>query len=207
MLRGIHRIRGTVPYEAVFDGVYRLEACGVLTASSVSATNTVYKIETDLPVRDIYRTSRVDYQYYPQGDGGLEPGYKYTSTQSALSCVAADSTSSNTNIYTFRYATFTFTANVPAASGGYHNWEFTKTGVTKGSGIRFLAEKLGVAMESTMACGDSQNDLAMLEAVEVAVAMGNAKEEVKQIADFISKTNNESGVAYAIEQLVFGENQ
>ena len=92
-------------------------------------------------------------------------------------------------------------------SGGYHNWEFTKTGVTKGSGIRFLAEKLGVAMESTMACGDSQNDLAMLEAVEVAVAMGNAKEEVKQIADFISKTNNESGVAYAIEQLVFGENQ
>lgn len=115
----------TVPYEAVFDGVYRLEASGVLTASSVSATNTVYKIETDLPVRDIYRTSRVDYQYYPQGDGGLEPGYKFTSTQSALSCVATESTSSNTNIYTFRYATFTFTAKVPAASGGYHNWSVT----------------------------------------------------------------------------------
>ena len=56
-----------------------------------------------------------------------------------------------------------------------------------------------------MACGDSQNDLAMLEAVEVAVAMGNATPEVKQISDFISKSNNESGVAYAIEQLVFGE--
>ena len=90
--------------------------------------------------------------------------------------------------------------------GGYHNWEFTRRGVTKGSGIRFLAQKLGVDMKETMACGDSQNDLAMLEAVEMAVAMENATEEVKNICNFISKSNYESGVAYAIEQLVFGEN-
>ena len=89
-------------------------------------------------------------------------------------------------------------------SGGYHNWEFTRTGVTKGSGIQFLAKELGVPMECTMACGDSQNDLAMLETVAVAVAMGNATPEVKRIADFVSKTNNESGVAYAIEKFVFG---
>lgn len=90
--------------------------------------------------------------------------------------------------------------------GGYHNWEFTRAGVTKGSGIKFLAEKLGVSMEETMACGDSQNDLAMLEVVKTAVAMENATKEVKQICNFISKSNNESGVAYAIEQLVFDEN-
>ena len=90
--------------------------------------------------------------------------------------------------------------------GGYHNWEFTRAGVTKGTGIRFLAEKLGISIDETMACGDSQNDLSMLEVVHAAVAMGNATEEVKNICNFISKTNNESGVAYAIEQLVFGEN-
>ena len=92
-------------------------------------------------------------------------------------------------------------------SGGYHNWEFTRAGVTKGSGIRFLAEKLGVSMDATLACGDSHNDLAMLEVVNVAVAMENAKEEVKEICNFISKSNNESGVAYAIEQIAFGQNE
>lgn len=91
-------------------------------------------------------------------------------------------------------------------SGGYHNWEFTRAGVTKGTGIQFLAKKLGISMEETMACGDSQNDLSMLEVVHTAVAMGNATEEVKKVSNFISKSNNESGVAYAIEQLVFGEN-
>lgn len=89
--------------------------------------------------------------------------------------------------------------------GGYHNWEFTRAGVTKGTGIKFLAEKLGISMDQTMACGDSQNDLAMLEVVQAAVAMENATEEVKKICNFISKSNNESGVAYAVEKLIFGE--
>ena len=79
-------------------------------------------------------------------------------------------------------------------SGGYHNWEF-----------KFLAEKLGISMEETMACGDSQNDLSMLEVVHIAVAMENATEEVKKVCNFISKSNNESGVAYAVEKLIFGE--
>lgn len=89
--------------------------------------------------------------------------------------------------------------------GGYHNWEFTRAGVTKGTGIKFLAEKLGISMDQTMACGDSQNDLSMLEVVHAAVAMENATEEVKKVCNFISKSNNESGVAYAVEKLIFGE--
>ena len=89
--------------------------------------------------------------------------------------------------------------------GGYHNWEFTRAGVTKGTGIKFLAEKLGISMDETMACGDSQNDLSMLEVVHAAVAMENATEEVKKVCNFISKSNNESGVAYAVEKLIFGE--
>ena len=90
-------------------------------------------------------------------------------------------------------------------SGGYHNWEFTRTGVTKGTGIKFLAEKIGVSMEETMACGDSQNDLAMLKVVHTAVAMGNAVDEVKEICHFISRSNDESGVSYAVEQLVLNK--
>lgn len=90
-------------------------------------------------------------------------------------------------------------------SGGYHNLEFTRAGVTKGTGIRFLAERLGVEMEQTMACGDSENDYDMLKEVHHAVAMGNATEYIKEIASFVTLSNEESGVSYAVESLVFEE--
>ena len=90
-------------------------------------------------------------------------------------------------------------------SGGFHNWEFTRAGVNKGSGIRFLAERLGIPMELTMACGDSENDLSMLEVAAVAVAMENAKPAVKEAATFITLSNEESGVAHAIEKFALGE--
>ena len=89
--------------------------------------------------------------------------------------------------------------------GGFHNWEFTKAGVTKGSGLKFLAERIGVPMDQTMACGDSENDLYMLKEAHLAVAMENATEEVKKVSDFITLSNEESGVAYAVEMFVFGE--
>lgn len=90
--------------------------------------------------------------------------------------------------------------------GGYHNWEFTKAGVTKGTGLRFLAERIGVDMSQTMACGDSENDLYMLKEAHLAVAMENATEQIKEICNYITLSNEESGVAYAIEKFVFGEN-
>ena len=90
-------------------------------------------------------------------------------------------------------------------SGGFHNWEFTRAGVNKGTGLRFLAERLGVPMNLTMACGDSENDLSMLRAAQVAVAMENAKPAVKEESNYITHSNNESGVAHAIEHFVFGE--
>ena len=90
-------------------------------------------------------------------------------------------------------------------SGGFHNWEFTRAGVNKGTGLRFLAERLGVPMNLTMACGDSENDLSMFRAAQVAVAMENAKPAVKEESNYITLSNDESGVAHAIEYFVFGE--
>lgn len=87
-------------------------------------------------------------------------------------------------------------------TGGYHNLEFTRNGVTKGKGLRILAEKIGCTIEQTMACGDSQNDLDIIQTAGIGVAMGNASEDIKEAADFVSRTNEESGVAYAIEKFV-----
>ena len=87
-------------------------------------------------------------------------------------------------------------------SGGYHNLEITKKGATKGKGLHILADLLNIPMEQTMACGDTQNDLDIIQAAAIGVAMGNATEEVKQAADFVTLSNEEDGVAFAIRTLV-----
>lgn len=83
-------------------------------------------------------------------------------------------------------------------TGGYHNLEFTKAGVKKGPGLRFLTDSLGIPVEEAMAVGDTENDLDIIETAGLGVAMGNAQESVKQMADYITHTNEESGVAWAI---------
>lgn len=57
-------------------------------------------------------------------------------------------------------------------------------------------------MESVMAFGDNYNDIEMLEAVGMGVAVGNAREEVKAIADRLTLSNKEDGVAVIIEEVL-----
>lgn len=87
-------------------------------------------------------------------------------------------------------------------SGGYHNLEITKKGVTKGKSLQILTEMLGIDMKETMACGDSENDIDIMKAAAVGVAMANASEETKAAADYITLSNEEDGVAHAIYELV-----
>ncbi|MBE6030815.1 MAG: HAD family phosphatase [Clostridiales bacterium] len=78
--------------------------------------------------------------------------------------------------------------------------EISNVNASKGKAIYALADILGVDYSDTMACGDGLNDLAMLEAAGVAVAMGNGKPEVKEAADFITLDNEKDGVGIAIEK-------
>lgn len=55
-----------------------------------------------------------------------------------------------------------------------------------------------------MAFGDGENDFTMIDTVELGVAMGNAADFLKERADYITLSNNESGVAYAIRKFVLG---
>lgn len=82
------------------------------------------------------------------------------------------------------------------------NMELNAHGVTKGSAMVQLAEKLGLALCQTMACGDGGNDLAMVEAAGIGVAMENSMDEVKAVADFVAPSNENDGVAAAIERFV-----
>ena len=73
---------------------------------------------------------------------------------------------------------------------------------TKGSALRFLAQHFGCSIEATIAIGDSWNDHDMVEAAGLGVAMANAVEPLKKVADFITLSNNEDGVKAVIDQFV-----
>lgn len=70
---------------------------------------------------------------------------------------------------------------------------------SKGNALADLAERLGIKQEEVMAIGDNLNDLTMIEYAGCGVAMGNAEEAVKEIANQVTKTNDEDGVAYAVK--------
>lgn len=81
-----------------------------------------------------------------------------------------------------------------------HNLELSAAGVTKGSGLRKLSEYLNVKPNETMACGDGENDLPMLRAAGIGICMENGAPFLKEQADWITLSNDEDGVAAAIER-------
>ena len=82
---------------------------------------------------------------------------------------------------------------------GYY--EIMPKGYSKASGIRFLADALGVDMAQTVAVGDSSNDIPMLECAGVSIAMGNATDDVKALADYVTTDVEENGIENALRWL------
>lgn len=80
--------------------------------------------------------------------------------------------------------------------------ELNQAGCTKGVALKALCEKLGIDIARAAAMGDAGNDADMLKAAGCGVAMGNAKPEIKAIADQVTATNDEDGVALFIENYV-----
>lgn len=73
-------------------------------------------------------------------------------------------------------------------------------GADKGVALAWLAERLGVQRDETMAIGDSGNDVAMVEWAGCGVAMGNATDEVKRVARYVASPMDRDGAAEAIER-------
>lgn len=82
--------------------------------------------------------------------------------------------------------------------------EVTPLGIRKDAALGVLADRLGFGLDELMACGDGLNDIPMLACAGLAVAMDNAYPETKAHADWIAPSNEEDGVAVAVERFVFG---
>lgn len=144
-----------------------------------------YMIKTRTPVEDLLtyvndcgkNIQKINLNFYPQPDGTRlyrEETISFLKSQSAIEVVC----------------------------GGFDNFEISKAGVTKSTGLKALTALLGVTMEETMAVGDSENDYSMINAAGIGVAMGNASDDIKAIADYITTTNEEDGVGEAIKKFI-----
>jgi hypothetical protein len=74
--------------------------------------------------------------------------------------------------------------------------------VSKAGGLRFLMDLEGIRRKETMVVGDSENDIPLFDLAGFSVAMGNARQDIKERAHFVTLSNDDDGVAFALERYV-----
>lgn len=93
--------------------------------------------------------------------------------------------------------------NLAIASSFENNLEVTDIKSQKGIALKYYIESLGYTMDEVMVFGDSMNDYSMISMdFGATIAMENGAEKVKKAAKYITKSNEEDGVAYTIEELL-----
>ncbi|MGL4362759.1 MAG: sugar-phosphatase [Cellulosilyticaceae bacterium] len=100
------------------------------------------------------------------------------------------------NLPTWIYDEYTVVRSAP------YFLEFLNKNANKGEGVKALAELLGIKREEVICVGDAGNDYHMVKYAGLGVAMENAFDELKEIADFITKNNEDDGVAHVIETYI-----
>lgn len=83
--------------------------------------------------------------------------------------------------------------------------EFLNKSANKGTALSALCEAINVPIEKSIAVGDEENDQHMIKLAGLGVAMGNARDSIKEIADYITETNNDHGVARVIDKFILNK--
>lgn len=88
-------------------------------------------------------------------------------------------------------------------SKAYHNaYDVYSFRAGKMKGINVVLEKLNLKWENVIAFGDADNDVDMLTAAHIGIAMGDAPQHVQESADFVTKSLEDDGIAFAINTLI-----
>lgn len=87
-----------------------------------------------------------------------------------------------------------------ASTGNF--FDVMNIGSTKGNGLMMLADRLGIPRENTFAIGDNENDLSMLLMASHSIAMGNSREDIKAVCDYVTSNCDEDGFAKAMREYV-----
>lgn len=174
-----------VIYDFVADGVGYMRRDIYERLADVMIGEWQVKVVRDmrLPVDDVYETLR--------GKNGVQKMQIYTLDKTLRENLLKS--------LPHVFPKLLFTSSVP------NNIEINDPKANKGDGLKFLAEHLGLPIESTLAFGDGLNDMSMIESAGVGAAMSNGIPELKEIADYIAPGNNENGVAEGVKKFCFAQ--
>ena len=92
--------------------------------------------------------------------------------------------------------------NITVTTSFDFNLEIGGNTTSKGDALNFLTQMLGLTSKNVLSIGDNPNDSSMLDFAKIAVAVENAHEDVLRLADYTTSSNDEDGVAKAIEKFV-----
>ena len=92
--------------------------------------------------------------------------------------------------------------DLQVVSSGYNLLDIMSKGITKGKALEKLAKYYHMDFSKIIVFGDNHNDIEMLNIAGLSIAMGNAVDEIKKRADFVTKSNEENGISYAIKNFI-----
>ncbi len=85
-------------------------------------------------------------------------------------------------------------------NGGYILYDLDKKGKSKKDGLIAVGKQLNISLDEMMAFGDSDNDIDMLKAAGISIAMGNGNDNVKKVASYITDTASNDGIVKALKK-------
>ncbi|QNU65913.1 HAD family phosphatase [Ruminiclostridium herbifermentans] len=95
--------------------------------------------------------------------------------------------------------------DVDVMSSNYDNFEVLQKGVNKGDALKRLSEYLNIPPSEMIAIGDNENDISMFKYAGLSVAMENGEDFAKEAAQYVTASNNDDGVALAIERFILNK--
>lgn len=90
-------------------------------------------------------------------------------------------------------------------SSALNNLEIMSSGISKGNAVKMLADYYGFNSDEIICIGDNENDISMIKFAGLGVAMGNATDDLKSAADYVTDTNENDGVADVIEKFIINQ--
>lgn len=168
----------------IIDGLRRhgIDAC--LEGSEDNFCESDDRMFTEVFRRFIHRFDSLHYKPVEEAPGHFDKFYAYADRAEKLDAFREE-----------------FSQLLDFVDRGEGYYEMMPKGYSKASAMRFMAEKLSIPMIRTAAIGDSSNDIPMLACAGISIAMGNAAEDVRKIADFVSTGVEEHGIRNALRWL------
>ncbi|HJT55628.1 MAG TPA: Cof-type HAD-IIB family hydrolase [Ktedonobacteraceae bacterium] len=189
-------LQGTIYHEKPFPGEYILPVLNTLhTFGFYRAYHTIHRVYVD---KD---TPRARSWYRPPVPPAIE--VEDVASLYPLQCIKLVGIGDESKIRGRRSELESlFEGKLYVTQSSFDLIEFLHPAVSKGNALKVIAADLHIQPEEIVAFGDNHNDIGMLQFAGLGIAMGNAHQEVQSMANYVTASNAEEGVAQAIEDLV-----